>query len=1463
MRLSFRSLTLGLASALAGLFPLQAQVDSRFASAYDVLDVYTKAGTSARPEMLTVFDLSRSMLAVAWSPYYKGSTRGTYNPHSPAWGQSGDSDGLVPVIVRVATQTGANSYLYTYEVAFAKGTGWPEKGATLGTTTILDVSSVGSLVNANNALVNISGSLVKRDGTVVTFGTSKLERENLADILLNTSSTSNPVTHIRVARLLDSSSTSPTTRTVDVPIPWKIFDSPSSAVASPSVNANVQVSSIKDIYQTSLDVPFDTIHEDGLSNSVGYTLTGYASNSSRYQTIVQDDDVFYGNNNTTWQTSTGSGIGSVTRTYFKVGLFHYNADYLWWILFGSDQRNPVDNSSTTISGYVIPDASTSPAWSNGLPALTRMQALKSAVIMTLVPNQDKLWWGVRFLDYDGENGLTTFSDANSSGGALSSPVPASKITVLNPNGRVASNSTTLKPELKNGLSGKFPYTSHTPLTYAFANSYAQMTITNSSSEFSGSKTESPIPKCRKSFVVVFTDGAYDDSNSSGTSNVGSANPFWDAKSAVTGDTTLWSAGSSSYGKLLPGQNSFNVWTLSGVAAQGDKSTSNASSTFAPYLITSRPSGTTRRVTTMTVGLSLAGTLDYNTPANNASLTGEAATKWGMYQAALYGNRRRRDWSGSTLPLPFNSSNTAKDPDRNPFYFDTQNLTDLQAALDAIVTEVLRVSSTLSAPSTPLVGLSLGRQVYLGTFQTSDQAIWKGDLLMTQLEITSTGATTFINRSGQSDSTVASNDAVWSAAETLAAKGWANRNLITYNGSSVVGIRSVSHTVYGVADDTARDNLVNWLKGSIDGSSSGIARTTLMGDIINSSPITLEFDKGFLSGSGSISSSALTTFYGNLTAAQKELAHFRLIFVESNHGQLHCFGEVSYLDSSLANTNAPKGRIVAAVDELWSFVLPDLLPSLPAWRTGGSHIYLADGSPSLYFKDVPASGASRGDGFVTKSGTDVAYVVFGQGKGGRNYYCLNIANPESPSLVWRLNPALPNDTTVSGTAASLKLMGLATSSPAIGRIVSGTTSSSGTPISDWVFIGGGHSTAGIDANWGTSTLGRFVVGFPIDSSNPAGDANTTIWSIAGTTGSGSVGASVVPMEVIPNSNLTQRVYFTDRNQGLWVIGKNTKSSGIFVDSSKPSDWSSTPRALYKTQTNRFVSHAPVPFRLASTLASYSSAATNKVKLSGAIGVVIGTGDRYDPIDRDSRSPYTAAGAVSTTGEGYNQLAVVFDRFDDPIGGVATDTNLTDLTTNASTDTTTVSTPSDSGYYLTDAGTSSKIGYYLRYEKGMANSGNPSGDTYFYPKTVNAPALVAGVLFFSVFDPKAPTTSSDLESIDCGTVTKTKTYRICNILKPAFAGNTDGGSNATASATSFDASADLSTVSGNCSGAISTFSFLAGEITALGTASVLQGGVLTDSSGNPISSGDVVGTSLSGFVGNQQRKGIRPKSWRIVR
>ncbi len=1435
---------------------LQAQLDTRLQqSQTDVLDVYTGSNAvSAPPEILTLIDNSQSMCGVYWSRYYYANADSTNQNsqtgqswHNNPWGiGAGDfNNRLVPVVY--LSGTSAANVLVWVNLHLSGG----------GTNT-----SIGSVVSGlqNGLLIKPNGDPVQV-ADVATWNDPKLWVQRASHVrfsfysvnaaktytytLTNGTTNTYPVGNINIkprpysaGAYLGSAAaitTNDNIRVVDIPLPWAVFD----VGITTDENLRTLAHNTAPVWPAAAYTQAKSNHhpQHYLVYDPVPDATGAATSAAQYYDV---DSVWSQGYGVTDGIMLAWTSGQPANAKGKIGYMHYNADYLAWVAFGKDVRNQagagtyingmVDTyTGSNDGGYSVMDARYTTdggdggaAWNNSLPNMTRVQAVKRCVLETWVANQRTVNWATRFLY--GDNGTSSYSSAN---GGSAGQRKALKFAQ-------ATDSSAPDTNLQ-FIMTTYPV-SDTPLVAAVMNAYGQ--IANSANSLFPANPAT----CTQSFLIIMSDGAPTDS--------GNGDPY--STGITNGNTTVNAAGASD----IKGGTDCNIYTLAAVAAHYSGSTasaptdSNSPKIAVPWLITDRPTGTTRRISTMTIGVCLEGVL-----------TDTYGAKKGMYSAALYGwEKNNNPWNikagdvGYNPPASFDPTNPlANDKTKNPFFFDANDPDKLSSALYTAVAQARTATDTMGAPVAPLVGLSVGKQTYIGTFVTNQTGIWSGDLLMAGLSVSGSSISILDQQGTALAATTGLNagNAAWSAAHSIAniVGGWQARKIYTLTpGSSgtftntllawneSLSTTTVPNSMLNVPDDVTRRSLIRYVMGASASAQADPAATTsiasfrsdLMGDIINSTPLVMEFPLSKVPSGG-----LLATFVSDVGPSLAN-TRFRLIIVGDNQGLLHGFGEVSGIPTTTGTTAGGRaivtGVVEGQVDELWAFLPPDLLSGLQAWRNGSVHRYLVDGSPTLYLYE---NGTPNG----LIDGTDYVRILFGLGKGGRSYYCLTFTgnDPAQPSIAWKIRPDEIGPTDVSSPNVSLKTMGFSSSTPTLARILDGTT------LKDVFLIGGGLTTIDVDTAFSAATnasppgygsgttLGRSVLALSVTDGSVV-----KVWDFVNNSAlktafpsMGCIPASVTPVEAIANSFSTQRVYFTDGSGGAYVLGA-TSSSGSRTDTNALSSWSV--RHLYTPKnTGTAVSVPPVVFSM-----PYGYPVTRTTAPTATVpcfGVIFGSGDRNDPLDFDTVNP---GGGGTSYG---NRLVMILDRQDSAditgvLGKVDTfgyrDDDLADLSPITSASGTAVD-PSNASYYL-----KTKSGYVLNFNTGQARTPVPAKtyQQYVYQKEVTPPLVLNKVLFFTTFQPS-------LSSGACNGAGISNTYVMTDVINPVFSGGTQ----------SIDAS--------HSSGIYIQFNDIPSALASVGLAGVLQAGEVRNGS---TGSGTIGTAPISGRPPSNM---VKPRGWRIIR
>jgi hypothetical protein len=213
----------------------------------------------------------------------------------------------------------------------------------------------------------------------------------------------------------------------------------------------------------------------------------------------------------------------------------------------------------------------------------------------------------------------------------------------------------------------------------------------------------------------------------------------------------------------------------------------------------------------------------------------------------------------------------------------------------------------------------------------------------------------------------------------------------------------------MATTALAEDLVDFLtaRNSYDplNTSSALARTWVLGDILHSKPVIQQYD---------------TTR--------------KIMLVGSNDGFLHCFSDFDNGD----NEGSAKVFSNDTIEEKWCFVPWDIIPNLHyLHESGADHQIYIDGCPVLY-----------------ASGTNML-TTFGLRRGGTGYYTLNVgsADPSSglmnsmastPSWAWGITSAFL-------ASAGAETLGQSWCTPVTGNVKVGADTKKA------VFFSGGYDT----------------------------------------------------------------------------------------------------------------------------------------------------------------------------------------------------------------------------------------------------------------------------------------------------------------------------------------------------------------------------------------------------------------------
>ncbi|HJW43720.1 MAG TPA: hypothetical protein VJ463_04665 [Geothrix sp.] len=1417
---------LGLLSA-----PLFGQLDPRLQKGKtDFLDLYQKTSTELKPEIVTVFDFSGSMNRLMFHPLFPNN-----------WA---DED---------ATSTSTSMYTNVCVVINTAGTAVSSIrfGTTAGSTSVSVSGKTYTIGGAPKTTAGVrTNILVKPDGTEVTsadvdaaLGVDAMAANafSSADLRWNTALSARSkdarnwvraASHVRLECVYGG-----ITRNIDFPLNWAVLPTAGWRTSTGAVVGDTLADGSSP-YMIDSTLPRETVLDP--KTSIRYDLDsnylGTQSNDVMLRRVSNDQTANIGNNSAS-----------------NVGL--YRTRYIEWLFWGQDGAGHYcipDAISTSISA-IDPTSlnsgaftfTTSPkkAFANGIPNRNRVQAIKEAAIKTWLKYQDKVYWAFRSLAATGATINQT----------TSAPV---SITVPGVDDNSQSGNQTwnlFNGDTDNGVRriSKLIPSGATPLTQSHASVYGQLQNVDPFSRVQKAPNDAP-QDCMKHFMILFTDGA---PNESPLPSEGSVANFPYLGGAAAGNLALKGNAAS----LNSGGTYFNSPTLSGVAAHGGNlnigamvdpltvsyPASGSIGSFAPFWIKRRgvsPDAMTftypHPIQTMTVGVSL-GVNWASAPPQPIPLTSLpkslntdiSSAKYRLLATAAFGDPRKTSYNMATVkPYTVSSSGTT-DPD-SVYFFDATTPETLVNNLDRAFNEAVAISNqnATATPTVPFVGLGLSSQIYLGNFTPPKDGgpIWPGDLLMFPTRQVN-GQTVILDKTGGTATVLDATSAMWSASKALANnRKWDQRKVWTRlpatasvpnpplvpfafkptTGSTANFDAIKAYVATALTTEDAKSNLIKFILGADLATAGNPNRTTIMGDVINSAPATVEY---------TLTPAIKTALPPVLSAeANRSGARFRVVFVGTNQGTYHAFGEISWVDL----TDPTKPLTFGVVDELWAFVPTDFLANLDYMQTVNTHRFLADGSPYIYHLDLAAGTAIAGNGTVDSS--EVARVIFGLRKGGRSYYALNISDPFAPSIAWAISAdeasTIPNAKIEYSNPALartvVKNMGFSTSTLAIGRVAYGSPS---VTLRDALFLGGGLSTTEVDEQFAPAKLGRSALAVDVNTGNIL-----MAWDFTTIPVMGPVSSGLVPFEYFLNSGLVQRAYFTDFNGDLWALGSGKTSAAsdgkeYRRDTSNLDAWTidgnvGTPasvRKIYAGGLNEYISTLPAPFLTG-----------NVPTTAGAIpvGIAVVSGDRNNPLDRN----YTAL-TIPTQ----HRVTVVFDNQEAILGGTAINqTDLYDVPDSASGVTPSEVVPGSPSFYLANG----KRGYDILFP---AKSGS------FIPKGVNEPLVLGGALFFAYFKPEL----SDPCSGGSGT---TNSNRVCDVLYPVYQGNNAVVTN---------------TYGSPCqSGKVFAWSGVATNFSARSTVSVNQGGVVSIGGGTTPGSNQM---QIQTIFGQIKDRLPRPRTWRTVR
>ncbi|KHF25519.1 hypothetical protein BOW40_01240 [Solemya velum gill symbiont] len=317
------------------------------------------------------------------------------------------------------------------------------------------------------------------------------------------------------------------------------------------------------------------------------------------------------------------------------------------------------------------------------------------------------------------------------------------------------------------------------------------------------------------------------------------------------------------------------------------------------------------------------------------------------------------------------------------FFTADNADELTEVLQSLVHDAKAVVDTsINTPTIPFDPSNIAvsqNSLYLPVFKPAVNPFWFGNLKKYEFKITTTGDFQLVDANDASalnvdNSFVDDARSFWSdtpdgnnpLAGGSASKRTGSRNLYTYinkNGSTPDTL--IDHRLYDFVAREAHPDILNGMLG-----------------VTKSSEVTallkwISTGHGFM-GAPLHTAPALLNYQDRLGTSQS------ILLITTSEGVL------SAIDP-------------ASGEELWAYMPKELLENIKTikyqvdnpddTKLTAERIYGLDGHLEILHDDT------NGDNLI--NGSESVTAIFGMRRGGRNYYALDITNPESPEFKWEI------------------------------------------------------------------------------------------------------------------------------------------------------------------------------------------------------------------------------------------------------------------------------------------------------------------------------------------------------------------------------------------------------------------------------------------------------------------------------
>ena len=770
MRLRALSALLGL---LIGVAPgLRAQVEPQLETKTDLLDVYRK--DAGKPEMVVIYDFttpSRGVFEAQW--YLTGRTRA-------AWigGNQGQSNSYESTFFN-GDKGNASNFGRDFGMAFgmransfaaspADSFFTPDQlrgaypgifaliGGTAGTPSLLPAAYLTIpkirmwYWPGTKAIFQQGGSDVV--GVPLAYDSATKRMLPVAWVAGDTTRTViSRITHVRFKVAGNR-----VTRTIDLPCPSRIFDNP--APESATLPRTAQYPTVVKNYQK---------HSTG----------------SGSDTVVYDPWSDANLINTATPTlSQGNGANAVTDTI--LGNFFYSFDYLAFIYGGKSVRNASSSDwvaptaandpyaeKTTL--YAVPEATATvntalsnmplsgttncEGWNNGLPVMTRYQAMKYVSVNVLLDKDGAINWIYRFLapaypdpytSDDGDSpeelgGVATppANDGSRNGTKLrylrrllsaDLKLSATSLQNLGPSNFIATTPGKTMNLSDNGSFLSVDPRTPQPWSYTLANTYYRLSVERSSLTGSTSSATSVFDEQNtscpgKTFVVPFPCVMMNDSQTTALDQAAAANGVTYARTGSSGLNDGSYTSNAPVASLVPGNDRFFPGDLASTAAFRKSVTAldtfgpNTGIWGTPWNIGSAPHQA--KIQTMVVSAAIPGAYKFKSDNN-----GWNPHEW-YFHVAAWADPYRTDMGYGKWVKSQGGTNdeSVTVPGGKVRYYASADPAELENNFRDLANYIVAARATLSAPATPSTGARTTTQAYFGIFKTQRKPVWSGNL----------------------------------------------------------------------------------------------------------------------------------------------------------------------------------------------------------------------------------------------------------------------------------------------------------------------------------------------------------------------------------------------------------------------------------------------------------------------------------------------------------------------------------------------------------------------------------------------------------------------------------------------------------------------------------------------------------------------------------------------------------------